>query len=254
MSPAARLRARELGIDVEGLAGTGPHGAVTLEDVLLAAEHRAPASSDRGAEMRRAIAAAMSRSKREIPHYYLSETIPMVRAAEWLARDNEQRPVTGRLLMGVLQLKAVALALREVPQLNGFWRDGAFQAAAGVHIGVAISLRQGGLIAPALHDVATKDLVELMRELSDLVKRARAGLAAQLRDVRSDDHGDQSRRPGNRSGVRRDLSSAGRAGGIRPNGGETVDRKRTCRARRRSRLPASPPTIGRVTGTAARAS
>jgi pyruvate dehydrogenase E2 component (dihydrolipoamide acetyltransferase) len=125
--------------------------------------------------MRKAIAAAMSRSKREIPHYYLSETIPMQRAAEWLARENEKRPVTERLLMGALQLKAVALALAKAPELNGFWRDGAFQPAGGVHIGVAISIRQGGLIAPAIHEADKKSLGELMHALNDLVSRARAG-------------------------------------------------------------------------------
>jgi pyruvate dehydrogenase E2 component (dihydrolipoamide acetyltransferase) len=125
--------------------------------------------------MRAAIAAAMSRSKREIPHYYLSETVPMQRAAEWLARENEKRPVTGRLLMAALQLKAVALALANFPDRNGFFRDGAHQPSSAVHVGVAISLRQGGLIAPAIHDVQAKRLEELMQGLMDLVKRARAG-------------------------------------------------------------------------------
>jgi pyruvate dehydrogenase E2 component (dihydrolipoamide acetyltransferase) len=179
VSPAARQRARELNVDLEKLAGSGPHGAVTVEDVqkAAAAVHAAaaPAPADRYAEMRKAIAAAMSRSKREIPHYYLSETIPMQRAAEWLARENEKRPVTERILMGALQLKAVALALAKAPELNGFWRDGAFEAATSVHIGVAISIRQGGLIPPAIHDVDKLSLTELMQRLSDLVARARAG-------------------------------------------------------------------------------
>jgi pyruvate dehydrogenase E2 component (dihydrolipoamide acetyltransferase) len=173
VSPAARTRARELGVDAEALAGTGAHGAVTIEDVeRAAAAGRAPT---RAASMREAIAAAMSRSKREIPHYYLAETIPMARAAEWLARENARREVTARLLIGVLQIKAVALALAKVPELNGVWRDGAFAPSAAVHTGVAISLREGGLIAPALHDVAAKPLEQLMRELADLVARARSG-------------------------------------------------------------------------------
>jgi pyruvate dehydrogenase E2 component (dihydrolipoamide acetyltransferase) len=180
VSPAARKHARELGIDVEKVPGTGPHGAVTVEDVEKAAasakEAAAPAvPADRYAEMRKAIAAAMSRSKREIPHYYLSETIPMQRAAEWLAHENEKRPVTERILMGALQIKAVALALAKAPELNGLWLNGAFQPATGVHIGVAISIRQGGLIPPAIHDVDKKSLPELMRALSDLVARVRAG-------------------------------------------------------------------------------
>jgi pyruvate dehydrogenase E2 component (dihydrolipoamide acetyltransferase) len=175
VSPAARKRASELKLDIDKVAGSGPHGAVTLEDVEKAAVPAAPAPADRYAEMRKAIAAAMSRSKREIPHYYLSETIPMQRAAEWLARENEKRPVTERILMGALQLKAVALALAKAPELNGFWRDGVFQPASGVHTGIAISIRQGGLIAPAIHDVDKKSLAELMRALGDLVSRARAG-------------------------------------------------------------------------------
>jgi pyruvate dehydrogenase E2 component (dihydrolipoyllysine-residue acetyltransferase) len=179
VSPAARQHARELNVDVEKIAGTGPHGAVTIEDVekAAAAAHAAaaPAPADRYAEMRKAIAAAMSRSKREIPHYYLSETISMQRAAEWLARENEKRPVTERILMGALQLKAVARALAKTPELNGFWKNGAFEPAGGVHIGVAISIRQGGLIPPAIHDVDKLALPELMRRLTDLVARVRAG-------------------------------------------------------------------------------
>ena len=173
VSPAARARAKELNVDLDKLAGTGPQGAITLEDVEKAAVPAKPA--DRASEMRKAIAAAMSRSKREIPHYYLTETIPMARAAAWLAQQNAQRPVTERLLLGVVQLKAVAQALAKAPELNGFFKDGAFAASKAIHLGVAISIREGGLIAPAIHDVDKKTLTELMRELSDLVARARAG-------------------------------------------------------------------------------
>jgi pyruvate dehydrogenase E2 component (dihydrolipoamide acetyltransferase) len=76
--------------------------------------------------------------------------------------------------MAVPLLKAVALALKRYPELNGFFRDGAFVPGPGIHLGVAISLRQGGLIAPAIRDVDRKGLDELMRALSDLVGRARA--------------------------------------------------------------------------------
>lgn len=131
--------------------------------------------ADRAAEMRKSIAAAMTRSKREIPHYYLSETVPMRRALDWLSGANRERPVTARLLPAVLLLKAVALTVRDFPELNGLFVDGAFRPAKSEHIGVAISLRQGGLVAPALRDVGSKPLDELMRELADLVKRCRAG-------------------------------------------------------------------------------
>ena len=174
VSPAARKRAAELGVDAEKIAGTGPEGAVTVEDV----ERSKPvglATVDKAAEMRKAIAAAMSRSKREIPHYYLSHTVSLARAAAWLEAENARRPLPERLLMGALFVKATALACKEYPEMNGHYREGAFRPSAAAHVGVAISLRQGGLVAPAIHDAEKLALGELMKALSDLVKRARAG-------------------------------------------------------------------------------
>ncbi len=190
VSPAARQRAQELGVALETVTGTGVQGSVTLRDVEqsaagAAAAVAAPAAAspaaatppavDRHAEMRRAIAAAMQKSKREIPHYYLSETIPMRKALDWLRRANTTRPVTERLLPAALLLKAVALATRDFPEMNGLFVDGAYHASTVAHIGVAISLRQGGLIAPALHDVGGRELGTVMLELADLVRRCRAG-------------------------------------------------------------------------------
>jgi pyruvate dehydrogenase E2 component (dihydrolipoamide acetyltransferase) len=117
----------------------------------------------------------MARSKREIPHYYLATEIDMSGAMAWLATENAARPVTDRLLYSALLIRAVALAAREVPEMNGFWIDGAFKPGSGIHVGVAISLRRGGLIAPAIHDADQKGLDELMRDMLDLVNRARAG-------------------------------------------------------------------------------
>ena len=180
MSPAARKLAAERGIDASRLQGTGPEGAITLEDIERATTATADiakpvGAADRQARMRQTIAAAMARSKREIPHYYLSTTIDMGRAITWLKDSNEQRPVTERLLYGVLLIKAVALALRRVPELNALWKDGEAGRSERIHIGTAISLRQGGLVAPALHDADRLSLSELMQNFQDLVKRARAG-------------------------------------------------------------------------------
>jgi pyruvate dehydrogenase E2 component (dihydrolipoamide acetyltransferase) len=173
-SPAARARARELGVDLALVPGTGPGGAVTREDVEAAAR-RPPAAPARAGGMRQAIAAAMARSKREIPHYYLGTDIDLSAALGWLARENERRPVTERLLPVVLLLKAVARATREVPEVNGYVVDGVFRPSEAVHLGLAISLRQGGLVAPALHDVDKRSLSELMRDVNDLVARTRSG-------------------------------------------------------------------------------
>lgn len=180
VGPAARRRARELGLDADALPGTGSDGAVTLADVERAAapSQAGPAPRRRGfdpAQMRLAIAAAMARAKREIPHYYLSSTIDFAAAATWLAEVNRERDAEQRLLPAALLLKSVAKALGEVPQLNGFYTDGAFRPGTGVHIGWAISLRGGGLVAPAIHDADRLSLPALMQALRDLVQRARAG-------------------------------------------------------------------------------
>jgi len=178
ISPAARKHALELGIDPAQLVGTGPGGRITLEDVEHAAAGPVPAAAevpDKAQRMRDAIAATMSLSKREIPHYYLSTTISLAKALAWLEKRNADRAITERLLPGVLLLKATALALRSVPELNGFWRNGRAEPSRSIHVGVAISLRGGGLVAPAVHDADQCDLDELMRRLQDLTRRARAG-------------------------------------------------------------------------------
>jgi len=176
VSPIARRIAGELGVDLARVAGTGPSGAITRDDVeKAAAAVSAPPPLDRRAAMRQAIAAAMTRANREIPHYYLSASIDLAAAAAYLTSVNEKRAVEERILPAVLLLKSTALALREVPELNGFWRDGGFVAGNGIHVGVAISLRGGGLVAPAIHDADRRSLEELMRDLRDLVGRARAG-------------------------------------------------------------------------------
>ena len=131
--------------------------------------------ADRNVAMREAIARLMARSKREIPHYYLGTDVDFSRSRTWLDQFNAERPVGERLLPALLQLKAVAVASVEYPEFNGFWVDDHFVAGQGVHLGVAISLRGGGLIAPALHDAAAKTLDDLMRDLRDLVARTRAG-------------------------------------------------------------------------------
>jgi pyruvate dehydrogenase E2 component (dihydrolipoamide acetyltransferase) len=140
-----------------------------------AAPRTLPAAPDRQLNMRQAIAAAMSRSKREIPHYYLAETFSVQVAMDWLQQRNAGLPIAERLLPAVLLIKAVAVALQRAPELNGFYRDGQFHPGAAVHAGVAISLRGGGLVAPAILDAQRKPLEQLMRELADLVRRARAG-------------------------------------------------------------------------------
>lgn len=188
-SPAARRRAEELGVDLPSVTGTGPDGAVQLADIERAAGGppavpvvplappgaAPPAPTDRQAAIRRAIATAMTKSKREIPHYYLATPIDMTAALDWLRTENDRRPVTSRLLPAALLVKAVALALRDQLELNGHWVDDRFHPGSGIHVGCAVSLRGGGLVAPAIHDADAKGLPALMEALLDLTARARAG-------------------------------------------------------------------------------
>lgn len=209
VSPVARRLAEELGIDLSQIHGTGPNGAISRADVEEAATapaaRRAPVkptapepvaappqppaptptpppappveTAPRGdvyAGMRRAIAAAMSRANRDIPHYYLETRIDMSHSLAWLEAENLKRPIKERILPAVLLLKAVAKALVAVPDLNGYWIDDQLRRQEAIHIGFAIALRQGGLVTPALHHVDLKNLDELMADLRDLITRTRA--------------------------------------------------------------------------------
>jgi len=174
-SPAARKRARELGVSLTGVSGTGPHGAIVLRDVVPPAPRAAPPAPRAPTSMRQAIALAMSRSKREIPHFYLAHTISMKHALAWLTEVNSTRTIQHRILPGALLLRAVAVALRDFPELNGFYIDDEFRPSEEVHLATAISLRTGGLIAPAILDADEKPVDQLMEELQDLVVRARGG-------------------------------------------------------------------------------
>jgi len=177
-SPAARRIALERGVDLSRVTGSGPGGAVISTDIEKAAGGTKPRAAERGidlAAMRRAIGAAMARSKREIPHYYLSQPIDLTKAMAWLESANAERLPAERLLLQVLVLRAVALALRGRPGFNGFYMANGFQPSERIHIGTAVAIRGGGLVAPAIHDVDRLTLDELMGRLRDLVARVRAG-------------------------------------------------------------------------------
>ncbi len=117
----------------------------------------------------------MARSNREIPHYYLETRIDMSRALGWLETENQKRAIKDRLLPVVMLIKAVARALGDVPELNGYWIEDHLQPQEAIHIGFAISLRQGGLVIPAIHHADLKSLDELMEVLRDLIPRVRSG-------------------------------------------------------------------------------
>ena len=194
-SPAAKARAAEARVELNAIRGTGPGSAVLLADVERHLSRHAsapdpdaaakPASTSGGkppgkpgldmAEMRRAIAAAMTRSKREIPHYYLSHQIDLQPAQEWLSALNAGRVPDRRVLMGALLIRATVRALRKVPELNGRHDSGEFTPATAVHCGLAVAMRGGGLIAPAIMNAQDMDIDSIMAAMRDTITRTRTG-------------------------------------------------------------------------------
>ncbi|MCI5073897.1 dihydrolipoamide acetyltransferase family protein [Oricola sp.] len=183
ITPAARRLVAEKGIDPATLTGTGPDGAICLADVegaksgvpaKPASEQPRTGGFDMGA-MRDAIAAAMARSKREIPHYYLSHRSDLTAAEAFVAGRNAGKPPEDRILIAALFVKAVAKALKKYKEFNGHYENGAFRPGESVHIGMAINIRGGGLVAPAIHDAQDLDLDTVMDKTRDLVARVRAG-------------------------------------------------------------------------------
>jgi pyruvate dehydrogenase E2 component (dihydrolipoamide acetyltransferase) len=190
ISPAARRFAADHGIDLSAIVGSGPDGAIVYVDVETAwrsgstgataparpAAAKPAAAAPSGIEgMRSAIAAAMSRSKREIPHYYLGHTADISTCLAWLNQRNAACGPQDRILFGAVLLKAVASALAAFPEFNGHFGKDGFVPSQPVHLGMAIALRGGGLIAPAIHEANKLPLPELMKRLQDLVNRVRAG-------------------------------------------------------------------------------
>ncbi len=175
-SPAARKLAAERGISLAALKASGPDGTIVLRDV----EHAAAAPPRRGGldldKMRQAIATAMARSKREIPHYYLATDIDLSSALKWLEQHNADRTPEQRVLIAALTLKAVALACKKYPAFNGTFDPAAgFVPSTAIHIGTAIAIRGAGLVSPAIHDCDRLTLDEMMSKLRDLAARARDG-------------------------------------------------------------------------------
>jgi pyruvate dehydrogenase E2 component (dihydrolipoamide acetyltransferase) len=211
-TPLARRLARERGIALESVSGSGPSGAIVEADIIAAetptaapaASSTAPkpskdtstspasrpsgtaaAQTDRAARRRQVIAAAMERSKREIPHYYLATSIELTSTLAWLEKANHERPISKRLLIPALLVKAVANAARRFPQLNGHWIDGAHHPSDAVHVGMVVSLRTGGIVVPTLRDADSRPLDDVMEQLQDVVTRARNGRlrSAELSDA-----------------------------------------------------------------------
>ncbi|MCB1380621.1 MAG: 2-oxo acid dehydrogenase subunit E2 [Alphaproteobacteria bacterium] len=179
VTPAARMTAARLGLPLSDLK-PGPDGIIGLRDLpaRTTASSGTPGATPSGlnlAEMRKAIGAAMARSKRDIPHYYVTSTIDMTPLTDWLASRNAGRAPPDRLLTAAPIIKACALALKRTPELNGHYENAAFAPGSTIRMGIGIALRGGGLIAPAIDQPDGLSLEEIMARLADLVGRVRGG-------------------------------------------------------------------------------
>lgn len=192
----ARRLASGSGVDLTKISGTGPGGAVRARDVPTAGVVPEPVSPTAAsaparpagvtreggdqppqhdpAAVRKVIAAAMTRSKQTVPHYYLSSTIDMDAALRWLETTNRRAPVSARILSSALVLCATARAARTVRDLNGHWVDDEFRPASAVHLGFVVSLRGGGIMVPTIPDADALAPPAMMDALREVVGRARS--------------------------------------------------------------------------------
>lgn len=198
-SPIVRRLAKEQQLNLTGIEGSGPQGAILLNDLtaLLTTKTKTTTKTKKEKEnhkpvdnaeqnMRSAIAVAMAKSKQEIPHFYLSLELDLTNAQKWLQQQNKATPPEEHVLLLALLLKASANSLVKYPKLNGFYqndlsqgstfgKNSAFEQASAIHIGNVISLRQGGLVVPAIHDVDKLSVSEVMKGLRDITERSRNG-------------------------------------------------------------------------------
>jgi pyruvate dehydrogenase E2 component (dihydrolipoamide acetyltransferase) len=178
-SPFAKRIATENNIDLSKIQGTGEDDAITKEDVENAIAQKEKIAKPEGKTplqleaIRLAVAAAVSKSNKEIPHYYLEKKIDMTKALTWLREANSKRPIQKRLLPAALIIKATAKSLVDFPNLNAIWDNG-LQLKKEINIGFVVSLRGGGVIVPTIHNANKKTIDEIMEALNDIIPRARA--------------------------------------------------------------------------------
>lgn len=167
-SPLAKKLAASKGIDLATVKGTGPGGRITKEDVESAGASAASSKAEFGVveltPMRKAIAEQMSRSKREIPHYYLSMDADM--SAVLAKKEKGKASITDYLIL------AVSKCLSEFPEMNSHWEDGKIRRFAEVNLGIAVGVEEG-LIVPVLRNADKKSVEEISAENKRLASRAR---------------------------------------------------------------------------------
>ena len=189
--PLARRLARENGLDLASLTGSGPNGTITkrdVESILAGSQAVKPLERVEAAavipeaeyesipltSMRNVIARRLVESKAPVPHFYVTSEIDMGPAMELRASLNSMLEEEGgqKVSLNDMIVKASALALRKLPQVNSSFQGDEIRRYNHVHIGIAVSL-EDGLITPVLRNCETKSLVQISVETGDLAGRAR---------------------------------------------------------------------------------
>jgi len=187
-SPIVRRLARERGIDLATLTGTGPGGRIVRRD-LEGATAGAPAPAASAAAprpggdrpeptvvpltgMRKAIARRLTESKTTVPHFYVTAHVRVDKLLALRAEMNEVAP--RKISVNDFVLKAVAGALREVPAANAVWGGDHILRHETVDIAVAVAV-ENGLLTPVVRDADRLPIAELSATVADLAERARAG-------------------------------------------------------------------------------
>jgi pyruvate dehydrogenase E2 component (dihydrolipoamide acetyltransferase) len=185
-SPIARRMAREAGIDLAHVKGSGPGGRILERDVEAylgtQAQRMAGAEVPVGerefedkdlSTMRKTIAARMVQSKSPIPHFTVTVEADMVAALELRKSLNAVETNAEKLSVNDIVIKATALALQRHPGVNAKYHDGRVRLYKRVHLGIAVAI-EDGLIVPVIRDCDRKSLGEIAREAKSLIDRARA--------------------------------------------------------------------------------
>ncbi len=186
-SPIARRLAKEKGIDLTRVTGSGPGGRIVEQDVLeyqpsTSASPGAPAAPTPAAapenvdlsRMRQTIAKVTSDSKRDAPHFYVTSDIDMTKAMQLRRDTNDAIPAENRVSVNDMVIKAATIALRRHPKFNAFFRGDHLQMNPSVNMGIAIAL-DAGLIVPGISGCESKSLVEIAAASRDLIARANNG-------------------------------------------------------------------------------
>ena len=187
-SPIVRRLARERGIDLANVTGTGPGGRIVRRDLdaVPAAAASTPSAGRSAASaasvagytdvpltrMRKAIARRLTESKTTVPHFYVVAHCRVDRLMTLRAEANEVSP--RKLSVNDFVLKAVALALRDVPAANATWNGDSIRQYDSVDLAVAVAI-DGGLTTPVLRGVETLTVGEISEQVADLAERARSG-------------------------------------------------------------------------------